>query len=342
MLARPASPADEQPGSVASQTSPPSPVSHIRSSFCVYDFSVALRAGAQALILCIHDDFVVSDSPIVVHLGRDARSLGGLPPTDDARCITKIGLLSHLGDEQEVTGDEEHSKVVDKRERDNVAEEGDQDGCVGGARHGRGRQEQRRPAHGNRLLPGSAPIPDSAHGSRGFALCLAAAIALLIVLLVGPRRQHSPVAESTLIKPLDPSPDTAFADLMQRHAAVPSAVIGSGATDKRVYSALLWDADEYCGELRLMLAANWARNSYAPDRAPPGTAWQQGWAWIADRAREDSYHGRAHARAKSLCESFDAVLTPLISDIVVPLHRFMVAFWGAHAVSGLLTAGSGL
>lgn len=305
--------------------------SHVHSSYSICNLLMDLPSGVQDVSLCIHDDFTTSDSSIVIHLGRDTVKFGKLPPEDGARQTYDIGPLSITGEdlsdedeeEQRENGKQE-SQTDSGEKKEHILKERDQDDACAGVVRSR---HHRRRGHYTYffLTPAAGPDPGQRRRSLGFWSTLLV-IVLSIAVFVPPKSRPRPTPDHTRIKPLAPSPDESFAHLMQRHAATPRAIVESGATDKRVYSDLLWDADEYCGELRLKLASDWAHTSHAPLR----------------RQADSPYHGPAYANAKALCDKLNTVLSPLAPEVVVPLHGFMVSYWGVHAVSGLLSAADSL
>ncbi|EON96231.1 hypothetical protein UCRPA7_8310 [Phaeoacremonium minimum UCRPA7] len=277
------------------------------SSFSACTFTIKLRAGVQPVSLYVHDDFAVSDSPVIVQLGHDTMRIVDSPPADGARIL---GLPDVLDEEEEEEGEEENTPVNG-----------------GGVRIGRNRQQ----SQGKRRRS-CFSLPAS------FALV----IILVIIFLVGPpRRQREPAPpDYAATAPLDPGPDVAFVDLMVRHAAVPRAIVESGATNKYNYMPLLSDATDYCHKLRLMLAGHWSATIHAPSKRNPDR--QQWWVWMTGWARNGPEFGLAHDHAQKLCKQFTDPIFPLALDVVVPLHVTMRSFWGAHALSGLRSASSGL
>src|SRR3569833_2999432 len=228
-------------GNKQSRTSTRLSVSHAHRSFKVCEISTSLQTGVQGFLLCSHDDFVASGSPIVVHLGRDAVSLGQSPPLHNARYIYDIGLqdlLDHAEDEEgDGLAEEEHKGLAEKgaaKHRD--PDDGDQDAQRMGVARRQGRERGvdllLRTSTRPRLIRNIPPLSGR---------WLAAIMVLLLVYFVGSRfRRH------TIVKPLDPSPEVAHPDLMRRHLAVPKAIMDSGALDSKLYNQLMTDVEEYC------------------------------------------------------------------------------------------------
>src|SRR3569833_1807258 len=132
-------------GNKQSRTSTRLSVSHAHRSFKVCEISTSLQTGVQGFLLCIHDDFVASGSPIVVHLGRDAVSLGQSPPLHNARYIFDIGLQVLLDLEEDEEGDvlaeEEHKGLAEKgAAKHRVPDDGDQDAQRMGVARRQGRE----------------------------------------------------------------------------------------------------------------------------------------------------------------------------------------------------------
>ncbi len=138
------------------------------------------------------------------------------------------------------------------------------------------RKKLRRTRRSNASLT-QAVGPYSNLGKYNLTIRLALLIIVLFAFLVGPRHRPNPLPEDTVLKPLDPSPAEAFANIMQRHAKVAFAVIESGATEYPAYNALMRATTSYCTELQRMARHDWFSLSFPQLQSPPAAGWRQ-WA----------------------------------------------------------------
>ncbi|KAK3380880.1 hypothetical protein B0H63DRAFT_545086 [Podospora didyma] len=295
---------------------------HVCSVSTVHDVPVILSAGVQAVRLYVHDDFLFSDdSPIDIHLCRDTVHLG-MPSYTVASarhiyraCVLDFPDKTGYGDEdEELEGRANDSDGEDENHETHVAppEGGDPVATAFQRKH-------KKPRSGFRHILGVV------------------AITLVAVFLAPSRHDPSPVPEYTLLKPLDPSPEIAFADLIQRRAAAPRAVVASGATDYQ-FLVEAWRAD-----WAVLNSPSNPAGRPEPVKVSTGGGWpQQKAAANDDENDEPYYHGPAHARLSALCDEFEALIETLPEDVVAPLKNIMVSFWGQHAMSGLFSAARGL
>ncbi|KAK3384641.1 hypothetical protein B0T24DRAFT_609179 [Lasiosphaeria ovina] len=183
-------------------------------------------------------------------------------------------------------------------------------------------------------------------GSLGLVLVVAAAVAALFMLPLEP----PPEPDYTVVKPFNPSPVTAFMQLLERHALAPVAIIASGATDWNLYYNLRWSVAEYCMNLGMYMASDYGdsereirrreyeqrrRKALAEGRKPPP---DDDYEWDTLTAEGKVYYGPAHDRVLELCYGFDDFIGLVPYNEVVPLHADMGLFWGNEAITGLLSA----
>lgn len=301
---------------------------HDRNSYSIYTFGAGVETCVRDVTLCIHDDFVVPESPVAVHLGYDSVSLGRPPPADTARQTYDI-VPSGVLDEDEK---EQHTN---KRMKKHISQKEDHAVTCGDSLQN---QPKRRKAHNTPFLLTPVTRLNANPQRRSFSFHSAIiALAVFAIFFLAPNRTQpmpEPVPEYTIIKPLDPGPDGSFIGLLQRHAMLPFAIVQSDATDTNIYKDLLWDVDEYCGELHLRLVADWVHVGAVTGR--------QLWPWWTRKHDTATFNGPAYERSMDLCDKFNTVLRPLAPEVVVPLHSFIVNYWGVHAVTAMLSAASGL
>ncbi|KAK0709869.1 hypothetical protein B0T26DRAFT_755011 [Lasiosphaeria miniovina] len=139
------------------------------------------------------------------------------------------------------------------------------------------------------------------------------------------RRNHF-----TVVKPFNPSPDTAFMQLLERHARAPVAIIASGATDWTLYLSLQWAISSYSSDLGRNIASDYGdsqrertnrayeqrrREALAKGQEPPTYEYRS----VKD-AEGNRYFGPAHGRVLELSDEFEALIDKVATKEVVPLH----------------------
>ncbi|OAA64731.1 hypothetical protein SPI_03378 [Niveomyces insectorum RCEF 264] len=269
-------------------------------------------------------------------------------------------------DEEEDEGEEERDKEdedeehrdeegEDEEERDQETDNEDDEAAAGKKKRKNGLVEE------NSQDDDGVAVGDSRRQRKrrrkvGTVTTLLVIILFITFFTAPPKPQAAPIPEYTRIKPLEPSPDQSFADIMFRQATLPLAFVESKATDYTAYVALMDSTQDYCTALNANLLDDYFElhptSLFSQIPVPLRYTLKRWWVklswkvWKNERWDPKSksfgfsmnYYGAAKEKVGPLCLKLHVDIVIFILDKVLPLRGELGRMWGYAVYDGVLTA----